>query len=305
MSKKNRRGWGKNKKKEIKFAIMGNNCNGIKAKRDSLFSAIRKLNSPSCVLLQETKLKFPGTFQIPGYQIFEKNRKGQGGGLLTAIDCNLCPLLISTGTNEEEISVTQAQVGKHSIRVINAYGPQETESKGKIFNFWEELEKEIITAKEKNCLVLIQMDANAKIGGGVIANNPHAISENGKLLLDLLGRQNLRCLNAHKLCQGSITRHRKTINGEEKAILDYLIVCEQLANYLKLMIIDEKRENVLTKFASTKGIKVKSESDHNLIFAQFNLICARKKASKRHEIFDFKNTEALEKLSEITKIQKN
>ena len=223
---KTRRGWGKKKyKKVIKFSIIGNNCNGLKAKKESLFSAIRNFNTPSCIIIQETKLRFPGTFKIPGYQIFEKTRVGQGGGLLTAIDCNLSPLLISSGSNEEEILIIQAQVGKHSIRINNGYGPQETEVKEKIYSFWEEIEKEIINAKEANCFILLQMDANAKLGCEVIKNDPNQMSENGMLLYNILKRQNLSCLNAHRLCEGSITRHRKTIFGDEKAILDYIIVC--------------------------------------------------------------------------------
>ena len=153
-SNRTRRGWGTIKNKETSFSIIGNNSNGIKAKRDSLLNVIRKFGSPSCVIIQETKLRFPGTFKIPGYQIFEKTRMGQGGGLLTAIDCNLSPLLVSSELNETEILVVQAQVGKHSIRVMNAYGPQETESKEKIYEFWEELEKEVIDSKEKNHMMI-------------------------------------------------------------------------------------------------------------------------------------------------------
>ena len=35
---------------------------------------------------------------------------------------------------------------------------QENEIKGKVLAFWEEFEKEIIHAKEEDCLVLIEMD---------------------------------------------------------------------------------------------------------------------------------------------------
>ena len=96
-TRKTRRGWGAKSKKATKFTIFGNNANGLKAKKESLLNAIQKLGGPSCVLIQETKLRFPGTFPMPGYQIFEKIRKGLGGGLLTAVDENLSPMLISEG----------------------------------------------------------------------------------------------------------------------------------------------------------------------------------------------------------------
>ena len=297
---KTRRGWGTKKNKEIKFSIIGNNSNGLKAKKYSLYAVLRKFDAPSCITIQETKLRFPGTFKIPGYQIYEKTRMGQGGGLLTAVDNSLSPMLISSGSNDEEILVIQAQIGNHKIRIINAYGPQEGEAKEKTYKFWEEIEKEVILARDENCFILIQMDANAKLGSGIIKKDPHQMSENGTLLNNFILRQNLSCLNAHKSCIGSITRHRKTINGEEKAILDYIIACEGLTNFLNTMIVDEKRENVLTKFATTKGIKMKSESDHNILFAQFNLTCQRRKPAGRTEIFDFKNSESLGHFTKVT-----
>ena len=83
------------------------------------------------------------------------------------------------------------------------------------------------------------MDANAKLGGEVLKNYSHSMSDNGQRLWGIIRRQNLNCLNSHQLCEGSITRHRKTVHGDEKAILDYNIVCEQLAAFLQRMKIDE------------------------------------------------------------------
>ena len=108
--KRTRRGWGSKGKKSTKLTLFGNNANGVKAKKESLLNTLANYGNPSCVLIQETKLRFPGTFKIPGYQIFEKVRAGLGGGLLTAIDENLSPVLISTGSDEAEILVIQILV---------------------------------------------------------------------------------------------------------------------------------------------------------------------------------------------------
>ena len=130
---KTRRGWGQSGKKankSLKFSVFGNNANGLKSKKESLLNALRNLNFPSCILIQETKLRTPGTFKLPGYQIFEKTRIGLGGGLLTAIDENLSPVLISTFSTESEILVVQISTGTHKIRIVNGYGPQEQENIG-------------------------------------------------------------------------------------------------------------------------------------------------------------------------------
>ena len=113
-------------------------------------------------------------------------------------------------------------------------------------------------------------------------------------------RQNLICLNSHSKCEGAITRHRKTILGDEKAILDFVIVCDQLAAFLQRMIIDEKRSNVLTKYVTLKGVRVKSESDHNPVFAEFNLKFSRAQPVTRHEMFEFKNVDSQKKFYELT-----
>ena len=88
-------------------------------------------------------------------------------------------------------------------------------------------------------------------------------------------------LNASKDCQGVISRHRKTVQGDEMPVLDYIVVCDRLKEYFSFMTIDEKRHYVLTKYATTKGVKKKSESVHNVLYAEFELSCAKKKATVR------------------------
>jgi hypothetical protein len=101
-------------------------------------------------------------------------------------------------------------------------------------------------------------------------------------------RQNLICLNSNAKCEGTITRHRKTVLGDEKAILNFVIVCEQLAAFLQRMIVDEKRTHVLTKYVTLKGVRVKSESDHNPVFVEFNLKVSRAQQVTRQEILTLK-----------------
>ena len=69
--KRTRRGGKKHKSKFIgKFSILGNNCAGLKAKKDSLESIIKLMKTPSCITLQETKLAKNANFWLENYQVF-------------------------------------------------------------------------------------------------------------------------------------------------------------------------------------------------------------------------------------------
>ena len=95
--------------------------------------------------------------------------------------------------------------------------------------------------------MLIEMDANAKVGKNIINDDPNETSETGKLLLDFVSRQNLKILNASDKCAGVITRHRVTENRTEESVIDYIVVCDTFATFLEEMVIDEKQIHVLRK----------------------------------------------------------
>ena len=72
-------------------------------------------------------------------------------------------------------------------------------------------------------------------------------------------------------------------------MLDYIIVSEELFAHLEEITIDEDRIHVLTKYATTMGLKKLSESDHNILFAKFKIKMQQKIQKERVELFDFKN----------------
>ena len=200
---KTRRGYGrknarkiKQKTKNVNFSLLGTNAAGLNSKRESLYSVIN-LMSPSVMTVQETKFSKPGMLKIPGYQVFEKVRKmKKGGGLLTAADEDLNPVLISTGEEDNEIITIEVNINEHRIRIINGYGPQEDEDSQRVLSFWQEIESEVMKAKDDDCL--IQMDANAKVGKEIIKDDPNQATNNGKLMLDIIERQKL------KIAKGSL-----------------------------------------------------------------------------------------------------
>ena len=242
-----------------------------------------------------------GSIKLNDYQVFEKVRPSLGGGLLTAVRLSLSPVLISPIKEEAEIMVVQCQVNKMKIRVINGYGPQDDEQLSTRLEFWSALEQEIISAKDSNCCVIIQLDANAKVGNSVISSDPNQTSENGKLLLNLVERENMSILNCSPLCKGSITRQRVTKKHVEKSILDYMITCDKLNKFLEVMVIDEAQTFSLMKYASTKGIRKIVKSDHNIMFSAFYISYQNVMYKKpRRELYNLKNKECQEIFSEVS-----
>ena len=154
---KTRRGYGKKTKSKqdkgilnIKLGLLGTNSNGISNKIESLKHAIGVFQ-PSIVTLQETKVRKLGSVKLRGYQVFEKIRTGgTGGGLLTAVDENLSPVLISTGQEEDsEVLTVQAKVGHHDVRIINAYGPKKMTERRKCSNFGRKLNRKLCLLERK------------------------------------------------------------------------------------------------------------------------------------------------------------
>ena len=166
---------------------------------------------------------------------------------MTGIHKNVSPMFISGGEDNLEILVVQAKIGCFDCRFINGYGPQEYENIEERIKFYARLEQEVVNAKLFNNLVCIEMDANAKVGSEIIKSDPNPRSSSGELLIEMCERNNLIICNATDLCIGTITRQRITVNGIEKSIIDYFILCEEMFAYLSSMKIDEARLHVLTK----------------------------------------------------------
>ena len=148
----------------------------------------------------------------------------------------------------------------------------------------------------------MEMDANSKLGSKMIPNDPHEQSENGKKLNKLVDENDLIVVNSRELCTGTITRYRKTINGEEKSVLDYFIVCRQFFNLIIKMTIDEERKYCLTKYSTKTGSKSCKESDHNPLFLEINITWNTlfNDKDERIEVFNFKNGDCFKVFQEIT-----
>ena len=188
------------------FTVVGTNSNGIVSKLDSLTQLIDKFQ-PAVWFLQETKVSRKGQVKVPGYDIFEVVRKNSNGGsILTAVHSNLQPVYISGGEDDMEILVIQAKIGNYNCRFINAYGPQEYAKLEDKIAFYARLDQEVKNAKFYNCMVCLEMDANAKVGLEVIKNDPNQMSSNGEYLVDFTERNNLIICNATDMCYHSLVK---------------------------------------------------------------------------------------------------
>ena len=100
-----------------------------------------------------------------------------------------------------------------------------------------------------------------------------------------------------------ITRYRKTINSEEKSILDYFIVCKRFYSMVKSMIVDEERAFALTKYSGRTGNKSIKESDHNTLIIELNINWKNfldEPTADRIEINNFKNEKEFERFVNLS-----
>ena len=281
------------------LTVIGINCNGLSGKRNSLTANVEILK-PTAFFVQETKFMKRGLFKLNDFEIFESIRPTGGGSILTGIHCSHNPVLISDGATENiEILVVEGEMNKKKCRFINGYGPQESADVDSRINFFARLEEEIIKAKLNGSMICIELDANAKLGGDIIKDDPHKRSANGELLLGILVRNNLIVCNGTAQCSGLITRERQTVNGSERSIIDFLIVCEELFYHMKEMKIDEEKKYAITSYNNGKVMKV-TRTDHNMLIGKFDLKVLENVPQHRTEIFKYNDVEGQKKFKELT-----
>ena len=187
------------------------------------------------------------------------------------------------------------------IRVVTGYGPQENPNPDKTMPFFSKLEEEIISARLANKSIIIQLDANSKLGKVFHPLDPKDQTPNGAVLASIVERNDLIVVNTlPNKCKGIITRRRTTSEGLEESVIDFLIISLDIMEDLKELIIDEDKEHALTKITHQKqGIK-KVTSDHNVLLSKFNLFVEESDTKERHEVFNFRSKSNQEKFKEVT-----
>ena len=277
-----------------------NGAGVVNGKAASLRSEVLATNA-NIVTIQETHCLRKGRIQMPqGFVVFESIRKAKHGGTMCAIREELNPKLIEEYHDTFELLVVEVEVSKKSIRVITGCGPQENWEECKRRSFFIALEAEIVKSELVGKSVIIEMDANSKLGPNYIPNDPHMMSPNGKILIDIIERHALIVANGTDKCSGLITRQRSTSKRTEQSCIDLLMFSSDLQNSFESLLIDEARIYVLTRITNTKKGVVKKESDHNALISKFNLNVNLPESLKKSEVYNLKNSECQKKFFKYT-----
>ena len=149
-------------------------------------------------------------------------------------------------------------------------------------------------------LICLELDANAKLGSDLVPGDPHETSPNGEWLKSIISSNNLIIYNSSQNCEGLFTRERKTINGYEKNIIDFFLICEDMYLWFEKMEIESN--NVLTKYYKKNDQIRIQKSDHHVLICQFNMKWSllEKQSEKRHKIFNFNDSEGWRKYKILT-----
>ena len=266
------------------------NCAGLRnGKLKSLNAEVYNSNS-NIVTLQETHFKEKGKIHMDKcFVVFEAIRRKKGGGTAVAIHEDLKPKLIKEYSDEFELLVVEIKTSDTDIRLISGYGPQENLEEEKRQDFFIALETEIDKAELAGKSVIIELDANSKLGKKYIRNDPHDMSPNGALLSEIIERHNLIVGNGSDKCTGTITRKRTTRNKCEQS--DIVMFSSDLNKHLVYVHVDKERKHVLSKIYKTnKGTKIK-ESDHNTITTEFNIKVTSTTKQDKIQFYNLKNSE--------------
>ena len=181
---------GNKHKKEFRLTIFSTNAAQLKGKLNSFKSELKRTNS-GIFTVQETHFGTKGKIQVDNFEVFEAIRKKVKGGTVIGAHKALKPVLISEYNEEFELIVVEIKVAKREIRVITGYGPQENWPEAERMPFFLALEAEIVKAELEGKSIIIELDANSKLGPTMIPGDMHAQSENGKVLTAIIARHGL------------------------------------------------------------------------------------------------------------------
>ena len=205
----------------------------------SLQAAVKRTNA-NLVTLQETHSKRKGKILIEDHIVFKAIRKAKGGGTLISGHKDLNPKLIEQYKDNFELLVVEIELKQKKVRIISGYGPQENWPEEKRMPFFIALETEVEKATLAGRSVIIEMDANAKLGKKFIKEDTHEISPNGLILANIVERQMLVVGNRTDICRGTITRKRITKNRLEESAIDIVLLSVDMLDNLVDIEIDEK-----------------------------------------------------------------
>ena len=234
------------------LTMFSNNFAGLKGKMTSFTSELHTFKA-AIFTGQETHFTAKGLVKIEDFETFEaiiEHKEKQG--CIIGVHKALKPILIEEYSETFELLVVQINAANKNIRVITGKGPHENYPEHIRLPFFQALELEVVRAELSGSSVLIELDANSKLGPEYIPHDRKQ-SPNGRILAGIVNRQKLKVGNGMTQCKGTITRQRTTVNGEEESSIDVVLVSEDLAELVEEIIIDTEGNHPMTKI--TKKLK--------------------------------------------------
>ena len=145
------------------------------------------------------------------------------------------------------------------------------------------------------------MDANSKLGPAMIKGDPPAQSDSRKILTAIIKQNALFVVNnSDTKCKMKLIRRRNTTKRNEESIIVFVITCEEMADMIEELVIDENKQYALSRYKKTKnGVKV-VESDHNSLITKVKAVWTKKQLEKRTEMYNLKDIDGFKKFKEIT-----
>ena len=179
------------------------------------FENLLNKENPSIFCLQETKIKKSNQIKTDSsrrFTLYELHRKNSnGGGLCIGVNKDLKSVWVSQGDDDIEALTVEVWADDVPVHILNAYGPQLGDCQERKQKFWQFLEREVANADMAGVGIVLQMDSNCHLGKELIENDVNPQNANGKMFAHFLERnQHLTLINSLSLCEGFITRMRKT-----------------------------------------------------------------------------------------------
>ena len=100
--------------------------------------------------------------------------------------------------------------------------------------------------------IVIEIDANSKLGPDYIPNDSHKICPNGVLLSGIIKRHALCVANGSEKSQGTITRRRVTQGRTEESIIDIVMFSHDMNPHFKSLKLDEEKHHFLKSIRKKK-----------------------------------------------------
>ena len=236
--KTQKRRYKKIREKLTKFTVLYSNIRHLKTKTNSLERIVEE-EKPTVIILVETKLGEEEDYKIEGYDEKPMNRNENGGGILIFVRNEIKHITVIVKKEEEGVEALWITInnGRNNIRIGAVYAPQESRTPvGKLKIMYKKLREQIKEAKTKNQHILMIGDFNCKVGK-YLKNNKEEVTSGGKMLLNMIKDTEMELVNKTNTCKGLWTR----VEGNQKSVLDYVIMNKDDLDLVEEMTIDEER----------------------------------------------------------------